>query len=253
MFFLSSLNLKCRELRGCLVFLFGILLLTTASAQSRGPMSERHRSPDATVAVSPDGFTVAVARSSGGAAKRFGRVDLWDTRSGELLRTINGFDGPIWSMTFSKDGRSLLTVSTEFRDSKIQVSVKERQETDFAELKWWDVQSGEFVKKLPLGEEGITSVEGTWSPDGNVFALIERYVKRQLTQISLPGLNPQVSVPGYEMIEEVDLKLLDAQTGQRKVKVEDVDKTFYGRLIWLFGRLAEPVFSPDGKTLAAIF
>jgi WD40 repeat protein len=253
MFFLSSLNLKCRELRACLVFLFGFLLVTTASAQSRGPLSERHRPSDATVAVSPDGFTVAVARSSGGAAKRFGRVDLWDTRSGELLRTINGFDGPIWSMTFSKDGRLLLTVSTEFRDSKIQVSVKERQEKVFAELKWWDVQSGEFVKKLPLGEEGITSVEGTWSPDGNVFALVERYVKRQLTQISLPGLNPQVSVPGYEMIEEVNLKLLDAQTGQRRVKVEDVDKTFYGRLIWLFGRLAEPVFSPDGKTLAAIF
>jgi WD40 repeat protein len=236
------------------LFLGLLLLATTVTAQSRGLVSDRHQSRAVAVAVSADGSLAAVARSSGGSTKRYGRVDLWDTRTGELQRTITGFDGPIWSMTFSKDGRSLITVSTEFRESKIQGSIKNRQEKVFAELKWWNVETGEFIKKLPLAEEGITSVEATWSPDGNALALIERYVRRQLTQLGIPGaFNQQMSIPGFEMVEEVDLKLLDAETGQRKVKVDDVDKSFYGRAVWLFGRLEDPVFSPDGKMLAAIF
>ncbi|HEX5887651.1 MAG TPA: WD40 repeat domain-containing protein [Pyrinomonadaceae bacterium] len=214
----------------------------------------RNQSRPVNVAVSPDGFLAAVARSTGGAAKRYGRVDLWDTRSGELLRTITGFDGPIWSMTFSKDGRTLVTVSTEYRDSKIQASVRSRQEKVFAELKWWNVETGEFIKKLPLAEEGITSVEATWSPDGNSFALVERYVRWQLTQLTPPGVfSQQIVMPSYESVEEVDLKLLDAETAERRVKFQDVERTFYGRVAWLFGRLDDPLFSPDGKTMAAIF
>jgi WD40 repeat protein len=236
------------------LFLGVLLLATTASAQLRGSRFDRHESRAVTVAVSPDGLLVAVARSSGGAAKRYGRVDLWDSKTGELQRTITGFDGPIWSMTFSKDGRSLLTVSTEYREAKIQASIKDRNEKVYAELKWWDVESGEFIKKLSLGEEGVTSLEATWSPDGDAFAVIERYVKRQLTQISLPGgFNQQITMPSYESVEEVDLKVLDLETGKRRVKIEDADKTFYGRMIWLFGRLEDPVFSPDGKMIAAIF
>jgi WD40 repeat protein len=230
-----------------------VLLFANIASAQRRPILERHKAPAVNAAVSPDGSLVAVARSSGGAAKRFGRVDLWDTRTGELQRTITGFDGPIWSLTFSKDGRFVITVSTEYRDSKIQASVKDRHEKVYAELKWWDVQSGEFVKKLRLGEEGITSVEATWSPSGEVFALVERYARRQLTQIGLPtAIGQQAMLPGYEPLEEIDLKLLDAETAQRRVKVEDVAKTLHGHLVWVFGRMERPVFSPDGKMLAAM-
>ncbi|HEX5835953.1 MAG TPA: WD40 repeat domain-containing protein [Pyrinomonadaceae bacterium] len=217
-------------------------------------MSERHQPRSVTVAVTEDGSLAAVARSSGGSSKRYSRVDLWDTQTGELQRTITGFDGPIWSMTFSKDARSLITVSTEYRDSKIQGSVKNRNEKIFAELKWWNVETGEFVRKVPLAEEGVTSVQATWSPDGNAIAVIERYARRQLTQLGIPGaINTPLPFPTFEMVQEVDLKLLDAETGERRVKVDDVDKSFFGRAVWIFGRLEDPVFSPDGKTMAAIF
>ncbi len=236
------------------LFLGALLLSTTVSAQYRPPEFERNRARPVNVAVSADGFLVAVARNSGGSTKRYGRVDLWDTQTGELRRTITGFDGPIWSMVFSKDGRTLITVSTEYRDSKIQAKVRSREERVFAELKWWDVQSGEFIKKFPLAEEGVTTLQAAWSPGGEVFALVERYVRSRLTQLTTtPGVfNQQVPIPHYEVVVDVDLKLLDAQTGQRKVKVEDVDNTFYGQLVWLFGRLEDPVFSPDGNTIAAI-
>src|SRR4030095_13963200 len=121
MFFRSRFNF---------VFLCVLAVTTTASAQSRRPTFDRDNS-SVTVAVSPDGFVAAVARSGGGSSKRFGRVDLWDTRTGGVLRTITGFDGPIWSMRFSGDGRSLITVSTEYRESKIQANVKDRQEKVF--------------------------------------------------------------------------------------------------------------------------
>lgn len=225
-----------------------LLFVTTASAQGFRP-----RSPSVDIAVSPDQSLVAVVRSGIGTSKNYGRVELWDTGTGELQRTITGFDGPIWSLTFSKDGRSLITVSSEFRESSIQASIKERREKVFGELKWWDVQSGDFIRKLPLAEEGITSLKAAWSPGGDVFALVERYRKSQFTSSHLPTFINQGIPPVFDAVESVNLKLLDAQTGERKAKVEDVDKTFYGRLILLFGRVDEPVFSPDGTMLAAIY
>src|SRR5262249_23930053 len=123
--------------RVSLVLLCLLLSATNIFSQTRGPLN-RHRPPSVTVAVSADGFLVALARRGGSTAKRYGRVELWDTRTGELQRTITGFNGPIWSLTFAKDGRSVITVSTEYHDSKIQRSVYERQEKVFAELKWWD-------------------------------------------------------------------------------------------------------------------
>lgn len=184
---LFRLSLPYRPLRCGSVLVCAVLAVTTALGQRETVQSGRHRVREVIVAAARDGLTAAVARSSSGAAKRFGRVELWDTRSGELLRTIKGFDGPIWAMRFSQDGRSLITVSTEYRDSKIQGSIKDRQEKVYAELKWWNVETGEFIKKLPLGEEGITSLEAVWTPGGDRFALIERYVKRQLTQVNMPG------------------------------------------------------------------
>lgn len=225
-----------------------LLVVSIASAQPRGG-NRRH---PVNIAVSRDGALVAIARSNS-AVRGYGRVELWDTNTGELLRTITGFDGPIWSMTFSNDGRKLITVSSEYRDSKIQVSVKDRQEKAFAELKWWDVQSGEFIKKLPLAEEGVSSLEAAWSPNGEVLALIERYARSQITNLTMPGIiNQQIPLPSLETVMSVDLKLLDAQTAQRKVKVDDVERTFFGRMGFLFGRLQDPVFSFDGTMVAAI-
>lgn len=203
--------------------------------------------PDVTIAVSPDGQTLAIARSSGGAAKRYARIELWNTRSGELQLTITGFDGPIWSMTFSKDGKSMITISTEYHDSKIQSSVKKPSETVRAELKWWDTQSGEFVKRLPLGEEGILSVEASWSPTGDVLALVERYSRGHLA----PRIENPTVFTRWVNVEDLYLRLLDAQSGERRVKVESGEQSYYDQVTYL-GRMAHPVFSTDGKLLAAV-
>ena len=132
----------------CLRLFLGVLLLATSASAQFSPEVEARKAPEVLVAVSPDGLTAAVARSEGGAAKRFGRVELWSTTTGELQRTITGFDGPIWSLTFSPGGKSIITLSTEFHEAKIQASVKDRNEKVNAELKWWNIQTGEFIRKL---------------------------------------------------------------------------------------------------------
>src|SRR5689334_19968170 len=106
----------------CLRLFLGVLLfVTTAAAQFVPPPPiEARKAPEVLIAVSPDGLTAAIARSEGSEAKRFGRVELWQTTTGQLQRTITGFDGPIWSLTFSPDGKSLVTLSTEFREAKLQ-------------------------------------------------------------------------------------------------------------------------------------
>ena len=229
------------------------LLLFVVIAYSR-PVYPPARSgaPNVTFAVSPDGQTIAIARSSGGAAKRYGRVELWKTKNGDLLRTITGFNGPIWSMTFSRDGKSVITVSTEYRDLKIQSSVKNSSETAGAELTWWDAQSGEFVKRLPLGEEGIATAEASWSPSGDLMAFVDRYGRGHYVTVEDPGaFNQRRSYQRWVSVEEVNLRLLDMHSGERRVKVESGQQSYSDQVTYL-GFMAHPVFSADGKLLAAV-
>ena len=232
------------------ILLFGI----TTFAQPPRRLPNDGKKSLVKVAVSPDGLTIAVARSGNTSVKRYGRVELWDVASGKLQRTITGFDGPVWSLTFSRDGKSIVTVSTEYREQKVPTKVNERKEKIFAELKWWNVQSGEFIRKVLLADENVVAAEATWSPNGDVLALIERNEMAQLTQIGeLGGLNQQLIIPGFVMLHEVNLKLLDAQTGERRVKVEDASRSLPGYQGLMYARLEHPTFSPDGKTLAAVF
>jgi len=231
----------------------GILLFaTTAAAQFPRPQAETRTGPGLKVAVSPDGMIAAVARSEGGNANHFGRVELWQTTTGQLQRTITGFDGPIWSLTFSRDGKSLITLSTEFHEAKIQSAAKERDEKVHAELKWWNTQTGEFIRKATVGSEGIDSVEAAWSPAGDTLAVVERYHERSLTQSEeRGGFNQRVVRTSPSFSLEMEIKLLDAESGQKKIKLEDSSRTSRGRFIWSLARLDHPTFSPDGKILAA--
>jgi len=203
--------------------------------------------PPVTTAVSPNGQTIAIARSSGGFEKRDGRVELWDSTSGALQRIITGFDGPIWSMSFSKDGKSLITVSTEFHKPKTQPSDREEPDPQTAEIKWWDVNSGEFLRRVSLGTEGVRSVEASWSPAGDVFALVERYARGQWK----PSTRPQSLASDWASIVELKLGLFDAHSIERRSKIEGGQQIAMGETAFLV-RIAHPVFSSNGEMLAAV-
>lgn len=232
----------------CFSVLIVLFLSITASATQLVQRRTELSAPPVTSAVSPDGQTLAIGRSSGGVEKRNGRVELWDSSSGALQRVITGFDGPIWSMSFSKDGKSLITVSTEFRKPQTQPSDRNDPDPQTAEVKWWDVSSGEFLRRVSLGSEGIRSVEASWSPAGDVVAIIERYARGKWEPV-IRGERAAPSDWGY--IVEMKLGLFDANSIERRSKIEGGQQLAMGETAFLV-RMANPVFSANGEMLAAI-
>ncbi|HID51350.1 MAG TPA: WD40 repeat domain-containing protein, partial [Anaerolineae bacterium] len=94
------------------------------------------------LAFHPDGRMLAVAGESA--------VTLWDTTSGNVLNTIQGHEGPINSLAFSRDGAYLATASD---DSTARI---------------WQIPSGELVLAL-AGHNGAV-LDVAFNGDGSRLA-----------------------------------------------------------------------------------
>jgi len=207
---------------------------------------QQGRLPNLTHAVnamkfSPDGRLLAIARGR----RDDYRVELWDTETGALQRTIRGFDGIVWSVSFSPDGRTLLTGSSGTHRDKIAEKKPMHPSLireGFAELKWWDSRTGEFKQRFQIGGGDLfSSVAATYSPDGKFLAATDLR---------------------FQMGIQSTLKLLDPRTGETILKLKDV--LGFAETPWITGStLAEAAsnrsgdsqhvatFSPDGKVMAA--
>jgi WD40 repeat protein len=97
--------------------------------------------PSLSVAFSPDGRRLA----TGGAANT---VKIWDVQTAELLRTLEGHKGEIYTVAFSPVGDGRLVASAG-EDSVVKV---------------WDSYTGELVRNL-RGHKGLVS-SLAFSPDG---------------------------------------------------------------------------------------
>jgi WD40 repeat protein len=198
------------------------------------------------ISFSPDGQTLAIARGASDPVYRFGRVELWDTGTGNLRHLIKGFDGPAQSISFSPDGLTLISASTEFHSPKIRQSARTREGLSFGELKWWDTQTGELKKKLSLPGEGSVSIRATQSADGKRLTLVEsfwdqtRYFANPLFDAQTSTYLDRISFRGISLPREslkVQTRLVDAQTGEPGFKL-DLDHP------------GASAFSPDGRFLA---
>jgi WD40 repeat protein len=126
----------------------GIVLLALQHSQQRRPpvhVAGRPAVADrvSSAAISPDGGRVATAGSGEGPSVR-----VWDAADGQLLATLNDFEGEISFLTFTPDGRAVLTLS------------KNR-----AAL--WDPASGRRLTLL-AGHEGPI-LSAAFSPDGKLL------------------------------------------------------------------------------------
>jgi WD40 repeat protein len=197
------------------------------------------------ISFSPDGRCLAIARGAGEPSQRFGRIELWDTETGNLRRVIKGFDGPVKSISFSPDGQTLVSGSNEYHVAKIQEKASERNGTIVAELKWWNTQTGELNHSLTLPGEGSTYLQALYSPDGKELAVVAGF--RETSWLtSSPPFGPGTGINGPleplrgefpRVYYRTEFKLLDAQTGEPKVKLSTNPP---GRML----------FSPDGKLMA---
>ncbi len=234
------------------------------SAQTRRPQRVVTRLTDVVSAIrfSPDGRVLALARGAGGD----GRVELWDTQMGNLLHAIKGFDGPVWSVSFASDGKTLVTSSAGIHSNRIQERPRARDGTRFAELKWWDTQTGELKQRVELPGENWMKVIAMHSPNGQLLATVEYRSPTMSSMFStLPGGRQDFpfsqAMSGASVVFDADLNLLDARTGEVKLKLKpnltSYERIFFGRdsdpgLDLLAGLPGQPLaFSPDGQFFAA--
>lgn len=239
-------RISSTKLRYALPALFVCLLVgavTRQHGQTRRPPRVLTRLTDIVYSTrfSPDARTLAIARGTTDA----GRIELWDVETGTLRHVISGFDGQVWSVSFAPDGKSLVTASVEFHASGMQEKVARREGRRTAELKWWDPQTGELKQQVTLPGEAQANLMAFHSPDGKLLATVEYHW----------------SIGSYN----ADLKLLDARTGELRVKLKQNLTAFelpyfqssFGRFpqfdplsVLLNLRRQRVAFSPDGQLLA---
>ncbi|HYV24708.1 MAG TPA: hypothetical protein VE969_05675, partial [Pyrinomonadaceae bacterium] len=214
------------------------------------------------IQFSSDGRTIAIARGT----RDDHRVELWDANSGKLQRTIRGFDGNVWSVSFSPDGRTLVTASVGVHREKIAEKPTSQRGRGFNELKWWDPQTGDLKQRVEFPGEELFSLAAQYSPDGRLLATIENRLSTGFTNDIPPGLRgilPDSVLQTRSAFFEAQLKLVDARTGEVRLKLKGGFNNgqfpiySYPRQDDLISalranrRLRPPVFSPNGELLAA--
>lgn len=205
------------------------------------------------IAFSPDSRTLAIARGS----RDDYRVEIWDTQTGTLRRSIRGFDGTVSSVSFAADSRTLVTGSSGIHIEKVAAKPTSSDGKHFTELKWWDTETGDLKQRLELPDEDIVGVTAIHSPDGLLLATVEnRAVSHFMYESGGPfGLfSPTFSTPTRRMdFYDASLKLLDAKTGEVRLKLKDGFLPLYDVVTRFSTRRRSPplVFSPDGQLVAA--
>jgi WD40 repeat protein len=110
------------------------------------------------LALSPDGNTLA---TGGPSATGTAPVQLWDTRTGALVRTLAGHPGQITSLQYSADGWYL--VSTSAGGSGAHGSPS-------GDARLWLSQTGELVATA-VAQPGAGFVSAAFAPDAHTLAL----------------------------------------------------------------------------------
>ena len=85
----------------------------------------------------------------GDIGNRDNTLKLWDTASGQLLKTLSGHIGKVKTVAFSPDGRTIVSSSAD------------------KTLKLWDAASGRELQTLKGHSDEVVSV--AFSPDGRTI------------------------------------------------------------------------------------
>ncbi|MFE0245655.1 trypsin-like peptidase domain-containing protein [[Kitasatospora] papulosa] len=233
----------------------------------------------ATVALSPDGRTLAFDASESGSDEFV--VRLKDLASGEQRgELLTGEDGSVMSMAFSADGKTLAT--GDFNDTVRLWDVASGKPlraplgghsgwvtsltfspdgrtlasygSDFT-VRLWDVASGEQRAELPAGRVGSLSL--AFSPDGRTLAGGSLGGRVRLWNWASGEQQEELLTGKDDLLMSVafspDGQTLAAGNSDGVVRLWDVASASQRRelLTGQAGEVTSMMFSPDGGSLAA--
>lgn len=187
-----------------------------------------HRGEAAAVAYSPDGTLIA-----SGELRLPGPIKIWDARTGELLRTLQGQQVAIFSLAFSPDGSRLAS-----GDGVGTVSL-------------WDPRTGDLARRIP-GSDAVRAV--AFSPDGKWLAAANAagVVRAWSAGTGAPLFQTPAGPERASLAYSPDGALL--YTGSAAGRV-DVLEAATGKTLRGFAAHGSPVlalrFTRDGKLLAS--
>jgi serine/threonine protein kinase/glucose/arabinose dehydrogenase len=211
----------------------------TVPAKGFSPVHVRgelpHPSAVFTAAFAPDGALLATACGDHA-------VRLWDPRTLQVVRTLEGHRESVWSVAFAPDGRTLASSGGEwFRP------------TDSGELRLWDLASGRTMRAL-AGSAGLF-FSVAFSPDGRTLAAASW---DQTVHLWDPATGDQVAVlrghkaPVRYIAFSPDGRLLASAGFDGCVKLWDATtRACVASLRSPNCKINAVAFSPEGKLLAA--
>lgn len=214
-----------------------------------------HDLPVLSVAVSPDGKTVATANLK--------EIRLWDFQTFRLIRTLHT---KATQVIFSPDGKLLVNATRKDGFSDAEGYLQKGQ----GALRLWDVQSGKLLRTLvhkDLNEwQGSEEVTVNFLPGGNMVAATDSDVTRlwdiktgKLVKVlenvgqelafspdgqTVASLDTRVIGPGYGVYQLIKL---DARTWKKKADLTSSGEGGVGPI----ENATSMAFSPDSKTLVA--
>jgi len=202
--------------------------LAQAKAEPELRINERHGCSVQSVAFSPDGKTLASTHNDS-------TIQLWDLKTGRLIRSFVGHTGHVPAIVFSPDGKTLAGGSPD------------------QTVKLWEVSSGRFIRAFKGHSDSIYSV--AFSPDGKTLASGSHDRTVKLWEVSsgrlvrsFEGHNSFV----HSIAFSPDGKTIASGSYDNTLKLWDVGsgrniRSFEGHTDWV----QSVAFSPDGKMLAS--